>query len=31
MAIDIVTLGWLGVLVFFTVSISLVVWGRGGM
>ncbi|MEN9205678.1 MAG: cytochrome b6-f complex subunit PetN [Thermostichales cyanobacterium BF4_bins_65] len=31
MELDIITIGWLGVLAFFTISISLVVWGRGGM
>ncbi|MFM7192388.1 MAG: cytochrome b6-f complex subunit PetN [Microcystaceae cyanobacterium] len=27
---DILTLGWVGVLVLFTWSISMVVWGRNG-
>ncbi|HEY9656282.1 cytochrome b6-f complex subunit PetN [Phormidium sp. FACHB-592] len=27
---DIVTLGWVSLLVVFTFSISLVVWGRNG-
>ncbi|MBW4518535.1 MAG: cytochrome b6-f complex subunit PetN [Scytolyngbya sp. HA4215-MV1] len=27
---DILTLGWVSVLVVFTFSISLVVWGRNG-
>ncbi|MBW4578710.1 MAG: cytochrome b6-f complex subunit PetN [Tildeniella nuda ZEHNDER 1965/U140] len=27
---DIVTLGWVSLLVIFTFSISLVVWGRNG-
>ncbi len=28
---DILSLGWIGVLGVFTVSIALVVWGRHGM
>ncbi|PSB24213.1 cytochrome b6-f complex subunit PetN [Stenomitos frigidus] len=27
---DIVTLGWVSLLVIFTFSISLVIWGRNG-
>jgi cytochrome b6-f complex subunit 8 len=27
---DILTLGWVGLLVTFTFSISMVIWGRNG-
>lgn len=27
---DILTLGWVGMLALFTWSIAMVVWGRGG-
>lgn len=27
---DIITLGWVGLLTVFTFSISMVVWGRNG-
>jgi cytochrome b6-f complex subunit 8 len=28
---DIITLGWVSLMVVFTFSISLVVWGRSGL
>ncbi|MBF2099294.1 MAG: cytochrome b6-f complex subunit PetN [Gloeomargaritaceae cyanobacterium C42_A2020_066] len=27
---DIITLGWAGLMALFTFSIALVIWGRGG-